>query len=74
MKVRFLKSITAPVKSTWYHDDSCGCSGAEWRVESYVVNEEVEATLDHSAWAHSDGVVDISGLIFNQDYTIIEFP
>jgi hypothetical protein len=74
MKVRFLKNVTAPMKSTWYHDDSCGCSGAEWREEFFSKDEESEATVDQRAWEHLDGVVDVSGLKYREDYDIIEYP
>jgi hypothetical protein len=74
MKIRFLKNITAPVKSTWHHDDSCGCSGDEWVDQWFPAGEETDASVDQSAFTYQDGTVDVSKLTFNEDYTIIEFP
>lgn len=74
MKVKILRHLTAKMKSTWRHDDSCGCSGAEWVDQFFPKDEEVEATTDSTPWACQDGTIQLDGLKFREDYDIIEFP
>jgi hypothetical protein len=63
MKVKFLHESKIRIKINRYCGDGC-CSWPEWvdseafKDEEYVVDDEV----------------DVTGLVFNKDYIIIEYP
>lgn len=72
MKVRFLKNLEVPTKITECCGDGC-CSWDEWKPGYVIKDEESEATVERTPF-YQHGTVDVSGLKFNEDYIIIEFP
>jgi hypothetical protein len=72
MKVKFIKQCKAPYKSTTYCGDGC-CSWDKW-IEDLFFPDQIEEAIPERANLVPDGTVDLSGLKFGEDYTIIEFP
>lgn len=72
MKIRFLKECKAKQKTTTYCGDGC-CSWDKWIEQTFFPNQEEEAIEEESGFP-LDGTVSLSGLTFNEDYIIIEFP
>jgi len=72
VKVRFLKECEAPQKTTEYCGDKC-CSWDKWIEDIFLPGQEEEAVPYRESFP-PDGTVDLSGLTFGEDYTIIEFP
>ena len=65
MKIKFLKECTAPAERLLHPGEGCSCSTMDptWFAEG----EELEDYELH-------GQVDISGLKYNVDYIITEYP
>jgi hypothetical protein len=72
MTVEFLRDISVPVSITRRCGDGC-CSWSEWEEECVFKGEFRDAETSQLSFVPS-GTVDVSGLKFNEDYIIVEFP
>lgn len=73
MKIRFLRMVDVPMKSTRYCGDGC-CSYPEWNTATMMAGEEATDVVTESTMWCMDGSVNIGNLKYREDYEILEFP
>ena len=67
MKIKFLKTVEAPQEVYRLRCEECGLEFDDWYDTPFFKDEE----LDPEEFYHK---VDLSGLIYNEDYSIIQYP